>query len=174
VDATADEVAYPLRVHSLATHPAVVSALQPVRYEPEPAHRRPAASRLVLATVVAIVGSLLADWLLAKAGVALFPSTRGYQHFRFADYSKLTVVGVLAACIGWPLVVRFCRTPRWLYSRLAVVVTAVLLLPDVAIWIQGQPAKAVAVLVVMHLAIAVITYFAVVLLAPPRGALQAA
>jgi hypothetical protein len=53
--------------------------------------------------------------------------------------------------------------------RLAVLVTAVLLLPDVYIWAQGQPAKAVAVLMCMHLAIGVITYNVLVRLAPPRS-----
>jgi hypothetical protein len=77
---------------------------------------------------------------------------------------------VVAACIGWPVVVRFCSTPRWLYLRAAVVVTVVLLLPDLAIWIQGQPGRAVAFLALMHVAIAVITYVAVTSLARPRPA----
>ena len=46
--------------------------------------------------------------------------------------------------------------------------TLVLLLPDLYIWIQGQPAHAVAVLVVMHLAIGLITYNLLVRLAPVR------
>jgi hypothetical protein len=55
-------------------------------------------------------------------------------------------------------------------SRLAVLVTLVLLLPDVWLLHQHQPPRAVAVLIGMHLAIAVVTYFALVLLAPARGA----
>jgi hypothetical protein len=59
-------------------------------------------------------------------------------------------------------------TPRWLFFRLAIAVTVVLLLPDVYILHQGQPAKAVAILMLMHLAIAVITYNALVHVAPPQ------
>jgi hypothetical protein len=51
---------------------------------------------------------------------------------------------------------------------LAIAVTVVLLLPDLYIWHQGQPLRAVAFLMLMHLAIAVITYNALVRLAPTR------
>jgi hypothetical protein len=51
---------------------------------------------------------------------------------------------------------------------LALVVTLVLLLPDLYILRQGQPAAAVAVLMVMHLGIALVTYNALVHLAPVR------
>jgi hypothetical protein len=44
----------------------------------------------------------------------------------------------------------------------------VLLLPDIYILHQGQPAKAVAILMLMHLAIALITYNALVHLAPAK------
>jgi hypothetical protein len=50
----------------------------------------------------------------------------------------------------------------------------VLLLPDVYILHQGQPARAVAVLMVMHLAIALITYNLLVHLAPVRRRRQVA
>ena len=43
------------------------------------------------------------------------------------------------------------------------------MLPDVYIWHQGQPVQAVAVLMVMHVAIALITYNALVNLAPVRA-----
>jgi len=45
----------------------------------------------------------------------------------------------------------------------------VLWLPDVFILMKGQPAKAVAVLFVMHVAIALVTYNALVRLAPVRA-----
>ncbi len=132
--------------------------------------------QLLVATIVAIVGSLLADYLLARLGVALFPSTKGYAHFQFADYAKLTIIGVLIACAGWPIVTRISSAPRWLFFRLAIAVTLVLLLPDLYIWHQGQPGKAVFVLVWMHIAIALVTYNSLIYLAPtkprnPRGTL---
>jgi hypothetical protein len=51
---------------------------------------------------------------------------------------------------------------------MAVLVTAVLLLPDLYILAKGQPVKAVLVLMIMHLAIGLVTYNALVHLAPAR------
>ena len=48
--------------------------------------------------------------------------------------------------------------------------TLVLLLPDLYIWHQGQPAQAVLVLMAMHVAIALVTYNLLVHLAPVRAA----
>jgi hypothetical protein len=141
-----------------------------VRFDLRPAHRQPVASRIVLATVASALACLTADWLLARAGVAIFPSTKGYPHFQFGDYSTLTVLGVLAAGAGWPVVTRLCSAPRWLFARSAFLVTGVLLLPDLYIYLQGQPGRAVSVLVAMHLAIGIITYHLLVRLAPPRAA----
>lgn len=150
--------------------PPMSRALELVRFDPAPPHRPPRPAAVALATVVAVAASLAADWLLARAGIAAFPATRGYQHFQFGDYAKLTIVGIVGAAVAWPITVRLCRTPRWLYVRLAVVVTAVLLLPDLAIWVQGQPGDAVLWLVLMHLAIGAITYLSLTRLAPERAA----
>lgn len=60
-----------------------------------PRHGQPLASRVLAATLASIVGSLAADALLVVIGQAVFPSTRGYVHFQFADYAKLTVIGVI-------------------------------------------------------------------------------
>jgi hypothetical protein len=134
-----------------------------------PPHRQPSTVRLVLATVVSLAGSLAVDAALVAIGEAAFPSTKGYVHFRFSDYSKLTIIGVIIACAAWPIVTRISSAPRWLFFRLAIVVTLVLFLPDLYILQQGQPAKAVAVLMCMHLAIALVTYNALVHLAPVRA-----
>ena len=114
--------------------------------------------RVILASVLSVIGSLAADALLVVIGQAVFPSTRGYGHFQFSDYAKLTVIGVIIACVAWPIVTRISSSPRWLFFRLAILVTLVLLLPDLFILNRGAPGRAVAVLVVMHLAIAVVTY----------------
>ena len=131
-----------------------------------PADPQPSWPRWVLASVVAVLGSLAADALLVAAGKALFPSTKGFVHYQFADYAKLTVIGVVVACVGWPVVTRVSSRPRRLFLRLAVLVTLVLLLPDVYIWSTGEPALGVLVLMVMHVAIAVVTYNALVRIAP--------
>jgi hypothetical protein len=70
-------------------------------------------------------------------------------------------------------VARVSSAPRWLFFRLAIVVTLVLWVPDLYIWHQGQSAQAVLVLMAMHLAIALVTYNLLVRLAPisaPRRA----
>jgi hypothetical protein len=95
-------------------------------------------------------------------------STRGYVHFRFCDYAKLTVIGVIIACAAWPVVTRLTSAPRWLFVRLAILVTLVLWLPDLYILYRGQPPRAIAVLMLMHLAIALVTYNLLVHVAPAR------
>ena len=72
------------------------------RIDFSPPHRPPAWWRLALATVLSVVLSLAADAALVAIGTRLFPSTKGYVHFQFHDYAKLTVVGVLIACAAWP------------------------------------------------------------------------
>ena len=143
-----------------------LASLARVDFRPRDGH--PLMSRLILATLAAVAGSLAADALLVVIGQAVFPGTRGYQHFQFSDYSKLTIIGVVIACLAWPVVTRISSAPRWLFSRMAVAVTLVLWLPDIAILVQGQPSKAVAVLFVMHLAIAVVTYNCLVHIARTR------
>ncbi len=140
------------------------------RIDFSPPHRQPEWWRVVLATVLSVGLSLAADAALVAIGTRIFPSTKGYVHFQFHDYARLTVIGVLIACAAWPVVTRLSSAPRWIFFRLAIVVTLVLLLPDLYIWHQGQPAKAVLVLMAMHVAIAVVTYNLLVHVAPVRSA----
>jgi hypothetical protein len=144
-------------------------ALALVHLDFAPNHRQPSGRQVVLATVVSIVGSLLADALVVVVAQALIPSTKGYAHFQFADYAKLTVIGVIIACVAWPVTTQITSRPRWMFFRMAVLVTLVLWLPDVYILVKGQPAKAVGFLFLMHLAIALVTYNALVRVAPVRA-----
>jgi hypothetical protein len=73
---------------------------------------------------------------------------------------------VIIASVAWPVTTRITSAPRWMFFRMAILVTLVLWLPDLYILDRGQPAKAVAVLMVMHLAIALVTYNALVRIAP--------
>jgi len=133
-------------------------------------HRQPSTYEVIFATIAAVIGSLILDAILVKIGQTVYPKTVGYEHFQFMSYAKLTIIGVLGACAGWPVVTRITSQPKWLFLRLAFAVTIVLLLPDLVIWILGQPGAAVFVLVWMHLAIAIVTYLSLVILAPVRGA----
>jgi hypothetical protein len=129
---------------------------------------QPRPFRFLLATVVAVVLSLVACAALAAIGTAVFPSTIGYDHFRFGDYAKLTVIGVVLASFGWPAAAFLATRARRLYLVLAVIVSVVALAPDAWIIYQGQPAKAVLVLIAMHVALAIITYTSLVVIAPQR------
>jgi hypothetical protein len=137
-----------------------------------PQHRQPLAWRVLLATIASIACSLAADAILVAIGEAIFPGTKGYPHFQFSDYGKLTVIGVLIASLAWPVVTRVTSQPRWLFLRLAILVTLFLWLPDLYILYRGQAATAVAVLMVMHLAIALVTYNLLVHVAPVRPAVS--
>ena len=150
--------------------PTLGRALGIARVDLAPAHRQPSTLRVAIATAASVAGSLAVDAILVVIGQAIFPSTRGYVHFQFSDYAKLTVIGVLIACAAWPVVTRISSDPRWLFFRLAIAVTLVLWLPDLWILHLGQPVQAVVVLMVMHLAIAVVTYNCLVRIAAIRAA----
>jgi hypothetical protein len=135
-----------------------------------PRHRQPPWWKIASATVLAVAGSLIADMVLVRIGKALWPATKHFQHFQFSDYGKLTVVGVIVACIAWPIVTRISSDPRWLFFRMAIAVTLVLWLPDLYILYLGESPRGVAVLMVMHLAIAVVTYNVLVRIAPVQRA----
>jgi hypothetical protein len=145
-----------------------------VKVDFSPKHVQPSWGRVGVASGVSIAGSLLVDALLVAIGQALFPSTKGYGHFQFHDYARLTIVGVIIACLAWPIVTRISSAPRWLFFRMAILVTLVLWLPDLYILFNGAPGKAVAVLVVMHLAIALVTYSALVHIARIRTGARSA
>ena len=149
-------------------------ALGLARVDFKPSHRQPSVARVLFALAVSIAGSLAADAILVVIGTALFPSTKGYVHFQFSDYAKLTIIGVVIACVAWPVVIRISSAPRWLFFRLAVLVTLVLWLPDLYLLDLGQPGRAVAVLMVMHLAIALVTYNSLVHIAGVRAAARPA
>jgi hypothetical protein len=154
----------------MAASPDVTErALALARIDLSPSHRPPAWWRVVVATILSVGLSLAADAALVFVATRLLPSTKGYVHFEFHDYAKLTVIGVLIACAAWPVVARISSAPRWLFFRLAIVVTLVLLLPDLYIWHQGQPRQAVLVLMAMHVAIALVTYNLLVNVAPVRA-----
>ncbi len=153
----------PNRHHTLIDQ---MLAVVHIDFAPQPV--QPAWWQWAIATVVSIVGSLVADALLVALGTRIFPSTKGYVHFQFHDYARLTVIGVVIACIAWPIVTRISSTPRWLFFRMAIVVTLALFVPDFWILAHGAPTKAVVVLLCLHVAIALVTYNALVHIAPTR------
>jgi hypothetical protein len=140
--------------------------LRAFKVDPARRHASPSAIRWVAALIVANAGSLMTDAILVALGTWIFPSTQNFPHFQVSDYAKLTIVGVTIACIAWPVVTWIASQPRWLFLRLAVLVTLVLWLPDLWILAHGEPIRGVGVLMLMHLGIAFVTYPALVRLAP--------
>jgi hypothetical protein len=128
---------------------------------------RPNPLLLVLASIVALSGSLLACAVLVLLGIRVFPATVGYAHFQFADYAKLTTIGVLIGCVAWPVFCAVFVRARLAYLWATIVASVVLLAPDGWILLHGAPFDAVLVLVAMHLAVAAVTCSALVLVAPP-------
>src|SRR5579862_4720848 len=114
---------------------------------------------------------LAADLMLATIGRAAFTVPASFGKFAFGTYALLTVLGVAGAAATWAAVARLSSRPKWLLTRLAALVTALFLIPDfLLLGTRGNPAGPVAILMVMHLAIAAITYTALTRLAPVRGA----
>jgi hypothetical protein len=160
----------PTRQTSVSFGPSVDRLLRLFKVDFAPDPVQPSWGRLAVATVLSLLGSLGANALLVSLGTRAFPSTRGYVHFQLHDYAKLTVIGVIIACAAWPIVTRISSEPRWLFFRMAVVVTLALFLPDLWIYLKGSPGQAVDILLGMHLAIALVTYNALVHIAPVGGA----
>jgi CDP-diglyceride synthetase len=109
----------------------------------------------------------LPPWLdraLGLARVDFAPSHRQPSAARVL-FALAVSIGVVIACLAWPVVTRISSAPRWLFFRLAVLVTLVLWLPDLYLLDLGQPGRAVAVLMIMHLAIVLVTYYGLVYIA---------
>jgi hypothetical protein len=152
-----------------AETPLLERTMAIARVDWAPSHRQPSVVRLAVATLIAIIGSLVADAIIVVIGTHMFPATAGYEHFRFGDYAKLTIIGVLIGAAGWPVLTHITSAPRWLYGRLTVLISLALFLPDAWLLIHHQPLEGVAVLMAMHVAVAVVIYCSMVLIAPVRG-----
>lgn len=152
-----------------AETPLIDRTLAIARVDWTPSHRQPSVARLGIATLLALIGSLAADAIVVAIGTHVFHGTAGYEHFRFNDYAKLTIIGVLGGAAGWPVLTHISSAPRWLYGRLTILISLGLFLPDAWLLLRGQPLKDVAVLMAMHVAVAVVIYSAMVFVAPVRG-----
>ena len=80
------------------------------------------------------------------------------------------MLGIVGATVTWGAVARLSSRPKWLLTRLALLVTAVFLIPDfLLLGTPGNPTGLVMILMLMHLAIAAVTYTALITLAPVRN-----
>jgi hypothetical protein len=127
----------------------------------------PTFRRLAAAGLAAAAVSLAADVVLATIGQAAFTVPASFTKFSFATYGLLTILGIVGATVAWGVVTRLSSRPRWLLIRLAAGVSALLLIPDfLLLGTPGNPTGPVMSLMLMHLAIAAITYSVLVRVAP--------
>jgi hypothetical protein len=147
----------------------VQRASQPRGTRPAPDAAPPTRWRVLAAGLIAAAVSLAADVVLASIGQAAFTVPASFGKFSFVTYALLTAAGVAGATATWAAVTRLSSRPNWLLTRLAALVTALFLIPDfLLLGTRGNPAGPVMVLMLMHAAIAVITYTALVKVAPVR------
>ncbi len=133
----------------------------------------PRLGRLVAAGLAAVAVSLLADIVLAAIGQAAFTVPAGFGKFGFGSYSLLPVAGITGATATWWAVTRLSSQPRWLLTRLAALATALFLIPDfLLLGTPGNPGGPVVILMLMRLAAALITYTALIKIAPVLGSTQ--
>ncbi len=150
---------------SIAQRTSRFTRTGPAPHAVPPALRRVAAAGLAAAAV-----SLAADLVLVAVGRAAVTVPASFGKFAFGTYALLTVLGVAEATGAWAMVTRLSSRPKWLLTRLAALVTALFLIPDfLLLGTPGNPAGPVVILMLMHLAIAAITYVAVLTIAPVRG-----
>ncbi len=126
----------------------------------------PSIARVALATTFAASASVLVNFALVHLAISFDPTLTYYAHFRLSDYGTLSVLGVLCAGAAWYLVAHNVTEPRTMFFRVAVVSMLILWIPDVWLYVKHEPTRAVTYLVVMHLAVALITYNSLVFAAP--------
>jgi Family of unknown function (DUF6069) len=147
---------------SLAQRASRLTGTGPAPGAAPPAHRRVAAAGLAGAAV-----SLAADVVLATIGQAAFTVPASFGRFSFGTYALLIAAGGSGATATWAAVTRLSSRPNWLLTRLVALATALLLIPDfLLLGTPGNPTGPVVILMLMHLAIAVIIYAALVKVAP--------
>jgi hypothetical protein len=124
---------------------------------------------VLAAGLAAAAVSLAADVVLATIGQAAFTVPASFGKFGFGTYALPTMAGVAGATATWAAVTRLSSRPNRLLTRLAALVTAMFLIPDfLLVGTPGNPAGPVTILMLMRLATSLITYTALIKVAPVR------
>jgi len=126
----------------------------------------PSGRRVAAVTSLAAVASVAVNAALVWMATAFDPSLQHFSHFRLVDYATLTVLGVICAGVAWYFATRNLAAPRHTFFQVAVAVMVVLWVPDAWLLLRHEPTRAVIYLMVMHLAVALITYNLLVFAAP--------
>ena len=113
-------------------------------------------ARTVVALILGIVVAVLANSLIALAAIAAGASS-GFSPLAIYVYGPFTVIGLLAAYVGWRVVRRRALRPAAALRVLVPVVTVLSFAPDTILaltrFIPGTSLTAVAGLALMHLVV---------------------
>ena len=129
------------------------------------------AGKIALAAVIAIIGGLVGNTIVAQVALAAGASEK-FQPLTVGAYGFFTVVGVVAGLVGWLVVRRrdnAAATLRWLVPAVLVVS----LVPDVLLGFSDRPGVswgAVAALMLMHVVVTVVAVATFSRLLPLRDA----
>ena len=129
------------------------------------------AGKIALAAVIAIIGGLVGNTIVAQVALATGASEE-FQPLTVGAYGFFTVVGVVAGLVGWLVVRRrdnAAATLRWLVPAVLVVS----LVPDVLLGFSDRPGVswgAVAALMLMHVVVTVVAVATFSRLLPLRDA----
>lgn len=146
-------------------------AVRLTRLDLRPSAVQPSLLRTAAGVAAGVVLSLGLNWLLVRFAITRFPDLAGFPHFQLLDFGRLTVIGALIACVGWPILTRLSSSPGWIYAWCAVLGTLVLWLPDLYIWAHlHEPGRAVMILGTMHVTVVVVSCLSMITIAGmPRG-----
>jgi hypothetical protein len=117
---------------------------------------RPAAARVIVALLAAIVAAVAVNTLVATLAIA-WGATPGFAPLTLPVYGGFTLVGIVVGWFGWRAVERRARNPRRVLAWLVPFVGLVSFVPDVALavfgFIPGTTGQAVAALMTMHVVV---------------------
>ncbi len=115
--------------------------------------KRIAWSRLLLAALVVMVGSVIVNVLIRIIAFAILPIPAGFFQLQTpAPIIAFTIFGTLGASIVFALMNRFARNPMRLFRIVALVVLVLTLIPDLLLLSSPSATfAAVATLMLMHI-----------------------
>jgi Family of unknown function (DUF6069) len=130
-------------------------------------------ARAAVVLAVAAVVAVLANSVIAFAAIAAGASA-GFSPLVAYVYGPFTVVGLLAAYVGWRIIRRRAHRPATVLRVLVPVLSVLSFVPDTLLaltgFIPGTSVTAVVALVIMHLVVVAIAVPVSARLAPLRGA----
>lgn len=117
------------------------------------------------------VVAVAANAIVATSAIAAGASA-DYPALKIAVFGPLTVIGVIAAYIGWRMVARRAARPAAVLRVLVPVLAVLSFVPDVALlltgFIPGTTAIEVAALAIMHLVVLAVVLPVCLRVAPVR------